>query len=65
MYIFQDSERSMVYAPNLRVLDLYYNDLVDDCLLQQIVNVCRGTLEVKDYYGQILEPENMYNIMAE
>ncbi|WAR31303.1 hypothetical protein MAR_033845 [Mya arenaria] len=50
-------QRSGVYAPSLHVLELEYSDLVNDKLLQRIVNVCRGTLKVTDYYGMAVEPE--------
>ncbi|KAH3830064.1 uncharacterized protein LOC127876598 isoform X2 [Dreissena polymorpha] len=51
-------QRSRVFAPNLRVLDLDYSDLVNDQLLQMIVNVCRGTLNVTDYYGTKMVPDS-------
>ena len=48
--------RSRSYAPNLRVLDLEYSDLVEDELMMEIVSVCRGSLKIMDYYGQELRP---------
>ncbi|KAL9985705.1 hypothetical protein ACROYT_G008140 [Oculina patagonica] len=49
--------RSMSYAPSLRHLVLEYSDKVNDDHLAAIVAVCRGTLFVKDYYGQPVEPK--------
>ncbi|KAK2565230.1 hypothetical protein P5673_011174 [Acropora cervicornis] len=45
--------RSMCYAPLLRHVLLEYSDKVNDDHLAAIVAVCRGTLFVKDYYGQV------------
>ena len=47
--------RSTSYAPNLRVLDLEYSDLVEDEHMMEVVSVCRGSLKVIDYYGQELK----------
>ena len=49
--------RSMSYAPSLRHMVLEYSDKVNDDHLAAIVAVCRGTLYVKDYYGQQIEPK--------
>ena len=49
--------RSMSYAPSLRHMVLEYSDKVNDDHLAAIVAVCRGTLFVKDYYGQQIEPK--------
>ena len=62
IFLFQEYEalmiphRSRSYAPNLRVLDLEYSDLVEDELMMEIVSVCRGSLKIMDYYGQELRP---------
>ena len=49
--------RSMSYAPSLRQVLLEYSDKVNDDHLAAVVAVCRGTLFVKDYYGQPIEPK--------
>lgn len=48
--------RSTSYAPSLRWLDLEYCDKINDTHLAEIVAVCRGTLKVRDYYGEDVEP---------
>ena len=49
--------RSTSYAPSLRHVALEYSDKVNDDHLSQIVCVCRGTLYIRDYYGQPVEPK--------
>lgn len=49
--------RSMSFAPSLRHIEVEYSDKVNDDHLAAIVAVCRGTLFVKDYYGQPVEPK--------
>ena len=49
--------RSMSYSPSLRHMELEYSDKVNDDHLAAIVAVCRGTLFVKDYYGQPVDPK--------
>jgi len=62
MPIFQEFDaayvatRSTSYAPSLRWLDLEYCDKINDTHLAEIVAVCRGTLKVRDYYGEDVEP---------
>ncbi|KAJ8313411.1 hypothetical protein KUTeg_009039 [Tegillarca granosa] len=48
--------RSTVYAPNLRFLDLEYCDQVTDKDLAEIVAVCRGSLQIIDYYREDVCP---------
>ncbi|KAL3885402.1 hypothetical protein ACJMK2_025465 [Sinanodonta woodiana] len=48
--------RSQVYTPNLRTLLLEYSDLVNDTQLSEIVAVCRGSLQIIDYYGEQMKP---------
>ncbi|PIK46143.1 hypothetical protein BSL78_16991 [Apostichopus japonicus] len=43
--------RSTSYAPLLQRLDLQFCDLVKDNILEEIVAVCCGSLEIIDYYG--------------
>ncbi|XP_068711502.1 uncharacterized protein [Montipora foliosa] len=49
--------RSMSYAPSLRQILVEYSDKVNDDHLAAVVAVCRGTLFVKDYYGQSVKPK--------
>lgn len=62
LYCSQDTRpiwlpyRSGVYAPRLSYLDLVYCDLVDDFHLSGIIAVCRGSLKIQDYHGQVVEP---------
>lgn len=53
----QPQVRSSVYAPSLRYLNLEYARGVDDDPLGTIVAVCRGTLQIKDYYAMDVEPK--------
>ncbi|XP_035669018.1 uncharacterized protein LOC118411092 [Branchiostoma floridae] len=58
--------RSASYAPCLRDLDLEYSDSVNDDFLAEIVAVCHGTLRIRDYYGELLQPKwtgNMHFFM--
>ena len=56
-------KRSTVFAPNLSVLGLEYSDLVEDKRLELIVKVCRGSLEVTDYYGRQLVPDESSSLV--
>ncbi|KAK3750581.1 hypothetical protein QZH41_018189, partial [Actinostola sp. cb2023] len=49
--------RSTTHCPVLRHLVLEYSDKVNDDHLSQIVAVCRGTLSIRDYYSQPIEPK--------
>ena len=49
--------RSMCYAPSLRYLDLEYCDQLNDDHLAEIVAICRGTLAIRNYYGEMIEPK--------
>ncbi|XP_066270079.1 uncharacterized protein [Branchiostoma lanceolatum] len=49
--------RSASYAPCLRDLDLEYSDMVNDDYLAEIVAVCHGTLRIRDYYGEHIQPK--------
>ncbi|XP_077997065.1 uncharacterized protein LOC144450342 [Glandiceps talaboti] len=49
--------RSTCYAAYLKYIDLEYCNQVNDDALAEVVAVCRGTLYVRDYYGQQLEPK--------
>ncbi|XP_078666494.1 uncharacterized protein LOC144908619 [Branchiostoma floridae x Branchiostoma belcheri] len=49
--------RSASYAPCLRDLDLEYSDSVNDDYLAEIVAVCHGTLRIRDYYGEQIQPK--------
>ena len=48
--------RSIHYAANLRKIDFSYSDQVSDIHLGEIVTVCRGTLEINDYYSLPVKP---------
>ena len=48
--------RSTVYAPALRILHLEYSDCLNDSALAEIVAICRGTLQIRDYYGDWVSP---------
>ncbi|XP_033100869.1 uncharacterized protein LOC117104259 [Anneissia japonica] len=49
--------RSTTYALHLRYLSLQYCDLVNDRHLAEIVAICKGTLSIKDYYGEQIVPK--------
>ncbi|XP_019622327.1 PREDICTED: LOW QUALITY PROTEIN: uncharacterized protein LOC109468526 [Branchiostoma belcheri] len=49
--------RSASYAPCLHDLDLEYSDSVNDDYLAEIVAVCHGTLRIRDYYGEQIQPK--------
>ncbi|XP_070538474.1 uncharacterized protein [Ptychodera flava] len=49
--------RSTTYSPCLRHIDMEYCNQIDDDLIAEIVAICRGTLKVRDYYGQQVEPK--------
>ncbi|XP_071941710.1 uncharacterized protein [Antedon mediterranea] len=49
--------RSTTYALHLRYLSLQYCDLVNDRHLAEIVAICKGTLTIKDYYGEQIVPK--------
>eukprot|EP00112_Aurelia_sp_Birch-Aquarium-sp1_P022087 Seg611.7 transcript_id=Seg611.7/GoldUCD/mRNA.D3Y31 product="SCF E3 ubiquitin ligase complex F-box protein grrA" protein_id=Seg611.7/GoldUCD/D3Y31 len=48
--------RSLHYAANLRKINFSYSDQVSDIHLGEIVTVCRGTLEINDYYSLPVKP---------
>ncbi len=48
--------RSTVYATRLKWLDIEYCDKVNDTQMAEIAAVCRGTLKIRNYYGEIVEP---------
>eukprot|EP00057_Strongylocentrotus_purpuratus_P009689 XP_011664163.1 PREDICTED: uncharacterized protein LOC755050 [Strongylocentrotus purpuratus] len=54
--------RSTSYAPSLCDLNLSYCDHVKDNRLQEIVAVCRGTLNIVDYYGEDIAPKLLHSL---
>ncbi|CAH1801408.1 unnamed protein product [Owenia fusiformis] len=49
--------RSTTYVPNLKKLQLEYCDKINDIHLAEIVAVCRGSLEIIDYYSEKVKPK--------
>jgi len=54
--------RSITYASELRKLTLGYCAKVNDTHLGELVAVCRGTLTIEDYYGEIIKPLWSYRV---
>nr|XP_006813346.1 PREDICTED: uncharacterized protein LOC102802577 [Saccoglossus kowalevskii] len=52
--------RSISYIPRMSHIDLEYCDKINDQQMAEIVAVCRGTLSIKDYYGQKVEPKLLH-----
>ena len=48
--------RSTIYATKLKYVDVEYCDQVNDTYMAEIVAICRGTLKVRDYYGEDVKP---------
>ena len=57
--------RSSSYATSLRHLHLEYCDRLDDTVMEEIVAVCRGTLTVRDYYGDNVLPRYIIDNKAQ
>ncbi|XP_063953148.1 uncharacterized protein LOC129256321 isoform X2 [Lytechinus pictus] len=54
--------RSTSYAPSLQNLDLQYCDHVNDNRLQEIVAVCKGALNIINYYGEDIMPKLLHSV---
>ncbi|XP_076453503.1 uncharacterized protein LOC143288761 [Babylonia areolata] len=55
---WSDLRRSSNYGSSLRGVDLSYCNNINDSSMRAVVTVCRGGLQVMDYYKQAVEPYN-------